>query len=151
MLPHIEVLRVPVERILDLRHEILRNGLPREAASFDGDDEPATQHLAACCGEHVIACVTLLQRPFEGAPAWQLRGMAVAQPHQRRGLGSAMLNAVDSLVRNDPHSLLLWCNARTPAVCFYRKHGWVIASQEFVIETAGPHFRMFKRLEPPVR
>ena len=38
----------------------------------------------------------------------------------------------------------IWANCRTPAVPFYEKNGWQIISEEFVIETAGPHFKMMK-------
>jgi hypothetical protein len=42
--------------------------------------------------------------------------------------------------------LLLWCNARVPAVPFYREMGWAVVSEPFEIPTAGPHVRMVKRL-----
>ncbi len=41
---------------------------------------------------------------------------------------------------------ILWANARKPAAEFYRKYGWEIVSEEFEIPTAGPHFRMVRRL-----
>ena len=83
--PNIE--RVNVERIIDLRWRVLREGLPRSAASFDGDDEPTTRHFAATVNGTVVGCVTLLRRPWLDEPAWQLRGMAV-EPHTRNaGIG----------------------------------------------------------------
>ena len=42
----------------------------------------------------------------------------------------------------------MWCNARTPAVGFYQRHGWVVASEEFEVKTAGPHFKMTLKLPP---
>jgi len=44
------------------------------------------------------------------------------------------------------HVPLLWANVRKPAVEFYRKHGWIIVSDEFEIPTAGPHFKMLRQL-----
>jgi len=37
-------------------------------------------------------------------------------------------------------------NARVPAAGFYTKLGWTIASEQFEVPTAGPHYRMWKRL-----
>ncbi|MFT3785525.1 MAG: GNAT family N-acetyltransferase [Tepidisphaeraceae bacterium] len=106
--------RVHVDRVIDLRHRVLRAGLPREAARFDGDDEPTTHHLVAVTpAGDVIGCCTLLHRPWtDGQPAWQLRGMAVDPTIQKTGIGAALLKAADDLVRSTDHSRLLWCNAR---------------------------------------
>jgi hypothetical protein len=41
---------------------------------------------------------------------------------------------------------LMWCNGRQPAAPFYERLGWTIASEAFEIPTAGPHFRITKRL-----
>jgi GNAT superfamily N-acetyltransferase len=138
---------VRVQEILDLRWRILRDGLPREAANFEGDDEPTTLHFAAMDGSAVIGCVTILRRPWQERAAWQLRGMAVEPQWQRAGIGRRLLDAVESAIRSQPHSLQLWCNARTPATGFYRKYGWELFGEEFVIATAGPHYKMSKLLK----
>jgi hypothetical protein len=59
-------------------------------------------------------------------------------------VGGRLLQVVEQAVRAKPHSLQLWCNARSPATEFYRKHGWQIIGDEFVIPTAGPHYKMAK-------
>lgn len=140
------VRRVPVEAILDLRHRILRAGLPPETARFEGDAEPTTHHLAAESHGRVVGCATILRRPWDGAPAWQLRGMAVEEDWQGKGVGRRLLEEAERLVRRERHSLQMWCNARTPATPFYRRLGWQTLGEEFVIPTAGPHLRMSKRL-----
>src|SRR5881394_507909 len=90
------VIRVArVEEILDLRWTILRAGLPREAANFDGDDEPTTHHFAAFIGSDAIACATFLRRDIDSKPAWQLRGMAVRADHQRHGVGARLLDGAE--------------------------------------------------------
>lgn len=136
-----------VDRIIDLRWRLLRAGLAREAACFEGDDEPTTHHLAAIQTGAVVGCVTILQRAFEDKAAWQLRGMAVEPQLQRQGIGRRLVEAVERVVRESGHSNRLWCNARTPAVEFYRKLGWRTIGNEFSIPTAGPHFRMCKHLD----
>ncbi|HEY7087354.1 MAG TPA: GNAT family N-acetyltransferase, partial [Tepidisphaeraceae bacterium] len=79
----IRLARTP--EILDLRWRMLRAGLPPDSANFDGDAEPTTHHFVAEQDGKVIGCVTILRRPWEGRPAWQLRGMAVEPFVQSRG------------------------------------------------------------------
>jgi len=145
--PEIEpiVRRVTPKDIIDLRHLVLRAGLPRESAIFEGDDDPDTTHFGAFAGEELVGCATILRNPLAGEPALQLRGMAVHPEWQQRGIGRRLLAAIDAAGRAAGIDLL-WCNARKPATPFYRAHGWEIASEEFVVPTAGPHYKMIKRL-----
>ena len=138
----ISIRTVSVEEILDLRWTILRAGLPREAANFDGDDEPTTHHFAAYIDGQVAACATFLRRPFKDEPAWQLRGMAVRAQSQGQGLGVRLLEYAERFVLDQDHSTLLWCNARVPATRFYERRGWRIVSDRFDIPDAGPHVKM---------
>lgn len=132
--------------IVDLRHRILRGGLPRETAIFAGDDAPTTVHLAACAGERIVGCASLHLNQHAGEPAWQLRGMAVEEGYRGAGVGRMLLDHAERVVRQRNGSLLLWCNAREHARGFYEKHGWVVRSDVFDVPTAGPHIRMAKRL-----
>jgi GNAT superfamily N-acetyltransferase len=154
--PKIEIRRVGLEKILDLRHRILRVGLPPESARFDGDEAETTLHVAAfaldACGragEQAVGCLSLMLNSFEAKPAWQLRGMAVDKPHQRHGLGRALMAHAEQAVASDGRTGWLWCNARLPAAGFYQKQGWSIVSEVFDIPTAGPHVKMSKRLKCP--
>ena len=133
------------DELIDLRHRVLRAGLERETAMFPGDDDPATRHFAALLDARIVGCVTLHRNEWNGAAAWQLRGMAIDSAHQRSGIGAALLRAVEAFVRESDVKQL-WCNARTPAAAFSEKHGWTIASEPFDIPTAGPHVKMTKRL-----
>lgn len=137
--------RATAGELLDLRHTVLRAGLPRESAIFDGDELPETFHIAATEGEKIIGCATVLQNSFGGEPACQLRGMAVDPAHQRSGIGRTLLRAIE-LVAKSRGKKLIWANARTPAVPFYVKHGWKVVSEEFDIPTAGLHFKITRRL-----
>jgi predicted GNAT family N-acyltransferase len=148
---HILFRTVEVEEILDLRWTILRAGLPRESAHFDGDDETATHHFAALSNDEVIACATFLRRPFQDEPAWQLRGMAVQPNSQKSRVGTRLLDFAEQFVLAQNYSKLLWCNARVPASGFYLKKGWRIVTEPFDIPTAGPHVKMIKRIELTVR
>jgi predicted GNAT family N-acyltransferase len=137
--------RAALDEILPLRHRILREGLPVETAHFPGDEAPTSIHLGAFTQSgKCVACATLHLNEYDHEPAYQLRGMAVDPTYQRQQLGSQLLAEIESMTGEVKK---LWCNARTPATAFYKKHGWRIVSDEFHIPTAGPHFKMFKRLQ----
>src|SRR5579863_2288706 len=140
-----EIQRVPVERILEIRHRVLRAGMPFDTARFEGDNLPTTVHLAAVRNEIVIGSATVLLNTWNDAPACQLRGMAVDAPMQGQGVGTLLLHHVDQIAM-EKGVTILWANARTPAIPFYCKHHWKVVSAEFVIPTAGPHFKIARTL-----
>jgi GNAT superfamily N-acetyltransferase len=145
-IPSIQIQAVDVDRIIDLRHRILRPGLPRESALFTGDNAPGALHLAALENAEIIGCATLHLSTYNDQCAFQLRGMAVAESHQRSGIGGLLLAEADRRAIAAKINLI-WANCRTAAVGFYQRHNWQIVSEEFIIETAGPHFKMVHRLK----
>jgi predicted GNAT family N-acyltransferase len=140
----VEIQRTRVDRIIDLRHQVLRQGLPRQAAWFEGDDHTEAMHVGAYDGQKLIGCATLHPSTWEDQPAWQLRGMAVAEECRRAGVGRRLLEFIDSQIAQNPSRRVLWCNARVPAAGFYQKMGWIVVSEIFEIPTAGPHYRMVR-------
>ncbi len=142
----VNVSRVEAKEIIDLRHRVLRVGLPRESASFSGDDDPLAVHLAAKDGMKIVGCATVLVNEWNGERACQLRGMAIDPEYQRRGVGREILAEVDRIAA-EKGVRILWANVRKLAAEFYRKYGWVIVSEEFEIPTAGPHFKVSRKLE----
>ena len=151
--PKIKIRRVAVEKIHALRHRILRAGLPPESARFDGDEAATTRHWAAFAVDasgreesRPAGCLSMMLNSFQGEPAWQLRGMAVDDPHQHLGLGRELLQHAEEALAAEGKAGLLWCNARMPAAGFYQKQGWTIVSEIFEYPTAGPHVKMSKRL-----
>ncbi len=137
--------RVALEGIIDLRHRVLRAGLPRQSANFAGDDGPATVHFAVSENGEIIGCATALASQWEGEAAIQVRGMGVDPAYRGRGVGQTLLREIEKLAR-ERGVKMLWANCRTPAAVFYSKAGWIKVSDEFEIPTAGPHFKMVRRL-----
>src|SRR5438309_2062813 len=131
---------------LTVRHPVLRAGLPLETAIFPDDDAPETQHFGAFADERLVGVASIYRAALPERPevdsAWQLRGMAILPEFRGRGLGYALLAACVEAACRQP-ATLLWCNARTPAVGFYRKHGFLALGGEFEIPSAGPHYRMW--------
>jgi GNAT superfamily N-acetyltransferase len=144
----IAVRRAELNELVGLRHAVLRQGLRRSEAIFPGDDATTSRHYGAFRAGEVLCCATLHASEWEGEPAWQLRGMATAPQARRTGLGRRVLKLMEDDLRRDAGGvLLLWCNARVPAVAFYREMGWEVVSDELEIPKAGPHVRMVKRLK----
>ena len=138
--------RARLEEIIDLRHLILRQGLPREAAIFSGDELPDSRHYGAFLETQAVGCATLHASRWDLEPAWQLRGMAVAQRLTCQGVGKAILSFLEADLLATTPVRLLWCNARVPAAAFYQKQGWELRSAPFDIPTAGPHVKMTKSI-----
>ncbi|BBA97290.1 putative acetyltransferase [Actinacidiphila reveromycinica] len=133
---------VPVEEIFALRWEVLRTGMPREAAVYPEDARDDTFHIAAYDEEGVVrACVTFFADPLPGeaAPAYRFRGMGSA-PHLRgAGYGAAALRAGmrESAARG---AQVVWCNGRTSARGFYEHFGFTATGEEFQLAPSGPHY-----------
>jgi GNAT superfamily N-acetyltransferase len=135
-----------VEGVIELRHRVLRFGLPRETAVFAGDAFATSRHFAAVDGEGwVVGCLTLHLNAWEGRPAYQLRGMATDDSVRGKGVGMRLMESAEAFVVGSGVGVM-WCNARVPAVGFYLRAGWEVVSAEFDIPTAGPHVRMVKML-----
>lgn len=145
--PSVLCRRATIGEVLSLRHRILIAGTTRASAVFDGDDVASTWHFAAFDREsRCLACVSYMRADLAGEPAYQLRGMAVTQELQGRGIGSRLLGFAEAemIARTSVH--VHWCNARMAAVVFYEHHGWRSVGDVFEIEGVGPHYRMVKRV-----
>jgi GNAT superfamily N-acetyltransferase len=138
---------VTADEIVDLRHRVLRDGLPRDAAIFPGDELLTSRHFAAFDGPTAVCCATFHLEPWQGEPAWRLRGMATDDTFRSKGVGRALLNFAEEIVTSENPIRIFWCNARTPAARFYQSLDWKIVSDVFEIPTAGPHYVMVKRLD----
>lgn len=133
---------VSVDEILDLRHRLLRDGLPFDAARFDHDLDETTRHYGAFQGDRLVCCLTLLESVWQNRPAWQLRGMATERDMQGTGVGRTLVEFATSDVRAIAPERIFWCNARTSAQGFYARLGWTVESEPFDIPHAGPHVKM---------
>ncbi len=131
-----------------LRQSVLRPGRPLAAAQFPGDDVPTTRHFGAFQGDQLVGIASLFLADMPehpGVSALQLRGMATAPAIRGVGYGRALVAACVAFTLASGKQLI-WCNARTSAVDFYRKLGWEILGEEFDVPDVGPHFRMWRRV-----
>ncbi|MCY2985175.1 MAG: GNAT family N-acetyltransferase [Planctomycetota bacterium] len=126
-------------RIRSLRFEILRKplGLPVSGAVFPGDEDQTTLHILASSKSDLIGCATLM---IGDSSSIQLRGMAVANDWQSKGVGQLIVSNAKSIAIE--RSKTLWCNARFPAIGFYERQGWKPYGDFFEIPVIGPHIVM---------
>lgn len=133
--------RASVDEIMPLRHAVLRPGYPVDASSYAEDD--VAIHMSGWDDGVLVACATVFADPWPGPPpeprAWRLRGMAVDPGRQGTGVGAAVLAAAVEAARQDG-APLMWANARSAALGFYRRYGWQVAGEEFLASDTGlPH------------
>lgn len=133
------VVAVDADQVRPLRHAVLRAGRPLEESVYPEDELPDTLHLAALADDgSVRACGTFFPEPYQGRAAWRLRGMASDPRVRGKGFAGALLAvALDRLRRGGV--TVVWCNARTSALPFYRRFGFAAVGEEF--EVVGvPHY-----------
>jgi predicted GNAT family N-acyltransferase len=132
----------------ELRRAVLRPNWP-VGSPMHGDENPDAVHFAAVADDGtVIATCLILPRLYPPRPdepdAWQLRGMATAPERRSQGIGAAIVHAVITEAKRRS-GRLMWCDARTTAVPFYRAHGFTAEGAEFIHAESGiPHYRMWR-------
>lgn len=140
----VEQVQAPV--ILPLRAQVLRPGLMIDEARYVQDDDPDALHLAACDElGHVVGCSTWFPEPWQGQPAWRLRGMATTAGARGTGVGGLLLSV--GLARAQAGGArYAWANARTVALGFYRRYGFETVGEEFWSAQAIAHFLIWRQL-----
>jgi predicted GNAT family N-acyltransferase len=145
--------RVPASMTWELRQAVLRPHQTIDELAFPDDDEMSTGSFAAIdADEEVVgtARVAPASPPFPvglyapaNSPTWQLRGMATREDVRNDGIGTALLRRVVSHVVDDGGGLI-WCNARVPAMDFYRRGGFVTHGDVWEDPDIGPHVVMWR-------
>jgi ribosomal protein S18 acetylase RimI-like enzyme len=136
---------VDVEEVYPIRSQVLRPGQPIESCHYVEDSVDDVFHLlleqdGVAAG---IASFYPESHPeFNGVNSWRLRGMATVPEVRGLGLGKELLE--EGLKQCEKRGAnVLWCNARSSAVAFYRKLNFDIKGEEFMIKNIGPHFLMY--------
>jgi ribosomal protein S18 acetylase RimI-like enzyme len=131
-----------------IRQPVLRADKPIESCRFEGDELPSTHHFGCFVEDQLIGVISLYEigNPhFDKQKSFQIRGMAVLNGYQKQGVGEALVRAAESFCANQKTSII-WFNARTSAVGFYKKMGYEVTGSEFEIKEVGPHFLMYKKI-----
>jgi len=143
-----DVRRISAAETHPLRQAILRPHQDEGAVRWPGDDAADTVHFGAFAGGRLVGVGTLLREAPKGSSdprAWRLRGMATHPDVRGQGHGAAIVRAALEHARAQG-ATRMWFNARTSAVPFYEKLGFVRSGHEFFVPDAGPHYYMDVRL-----
>ena len=130
------------EAYYDLRWRILRAPLSQPRGSECDDLENTSFHVMAMEGERIVGVGRM--HPTDDNEA-QIRYMAVEQGHERRGIGSMVLESLQN------HAIetgitMVWLNARISAVEFYECRGYRIVKPSKTLYGTVQHHRMEKSL-----
>jgi len=139
---------VRLEDIIDIRHQILRQGQSRSSCYYPEDSYKKTIHYAAKNENEIIGCASIYKEShpdFTLKQSWRIRGMAVINQYQGQNIGAQLLETCINYAILQKAGII-WCNARINAVKFYKNAGFKIIGDEFEIENIGPHFLMAKNL-----
>lgn len=153
MIQHrIDITEVDVSRVRPLRTKVLRPWFDDDKLlNYDGDDGEGAHHFAAVdTGDgRIVGVVSYLCEPLpvEGESAdIRLRGMAIADKLQRRGVGSHLLSATLPKVALYHPGGRVWAAARVSVTEFYARHGFDPVGPRYEMPSVGPHQRMVRDL-----
>ncbi|WP_264536342.1 GNAT family N-acetyltransferase [Flavobacterium sp. N1736] len=139
---------IPSKDTYIVRQPVLRKGKPIESCIFEGDDLKSTHHFGLFDNEELIGIISLFSQTntiFADENQAQIRGMAILENHQKKGYGEALVKHCEFFCKAQNVDLI-WFNARTAAVGFYKKMNYQIIGEPFDIKDVGEHYLMFKKL-----
>lgn len=136
--------------ILQLRKEVLHPLGPLDRVQYPRDKDPMAVHIAIQAHNELVAVGSLLPEDEDenfSLSVWRIRGMAVRSDLRGFGLGQIVLTEMFENLRALTEKTkvvpsLVWCNARVEALNLYKKFGFEVLDEEFVIPGSGPHRRL---------
>lgn len=142
----LEIRKITAIDCYAVRHPILRAGRPLADCAFLGDDDKSTLHLGAFLDDTLIGICSAFQKKhttLNAKLAYQIRGMAVLEVHQKKGIGKKLLLAMESKLASNTVDLI-WLNARKNAIHFYELLNYKRHGEAFEIEKIGTHYCYYK-------
>jgi ribosomal protein S18 acetylase RimI-like enzyme len=133
----IDVREAPIAETRALRRAVLR---PHQTVEQLAAEETADTFAAGAWRGATLVAVGLIA-PSEPRGSWRVRGMATAPDARGHGAGTRVLDAL-LLHAREQGAACVWCNARTPALAFYERAGFRVASEVFDVPPIGPHVVM---------
>lgn len=144
----LEIKIIPTELTYKVRQPVLRPGKPIESCFFDGDDLHSTVHFGLFIDSDLLGVVSIFKNSspfFSYNNQYQIRGMAVLDTQQGKGLGGLLIKKVEEYL-SQTNTEIIWFNARESAVNFYKKMEYSVTGEPFEIPNIGKHIIMYKKL-----
>jgi len=138
--------QIPSKNTFAVRLPVLRPGKPVESCIFEGDDLPSTVHFGVFDDQNLAGIVSVFEVSTPlllQQKQFQLRGMAVLDAYQKKGLGEKLVKAAEEYITTRGGEVI-WFNAREIAVGFYNKMGCEIIGEPFTIGDIGIHYVMYR-------
>lgn len=143
------IVQISTEQALPIRLAVLRRGTPSQDPNYSGDHLNGTVHFGAELDDELVATSTWIANSWPldtTAPATQLRGMAVLDRVQKKGIGNLLLDAGVDMARRRSDTYV-WARSRSTALEFYQKYGFTVVGEEYLDESSGlPHFSVVIKL-----
>lgn len=127
----------------ELRWKLLRAPWNQPRGSERDDREAGSIHVMAVLDDATVAGVGRLH--FNSISEAQIRYMAVSTSHQRQGIGTHILAALEDRARQLGASVIV-LNARETALGFYIRHGYSPTGPGEMLYNRIAHLRMQKQL-----
>ncbi len=130
---------------VDLRRQVLRPESHSDDGVIYAEDEATTTATYGCLVDDALVSVgTIMEADHPLTPAlgdWRIRGMATADGYRNRGCGQSILEELLMHARRCG-GRRVWCNARSEAVAFYERAGFVRRGDVFLTAGGRPHYLM---------
>jgi GNAT superfamily N-acetyltransferase len=138
---------ITISELILVRSPVLRIGKPIESCHFDGDDLDSTVHFGFFEVANLIGIISIFKKDhiYFKQTQFQIRGMAVLVPHQKKGIGGKLVRFAEQYILGQQGNLI-WLNARFSAIGFYEKLNYQIIGSSFQISDIGAHYVMFKNI-----
>ena len=139
----ITVKKIKAEDTYFIRKEVLRKGIDLPY-KFAGDLDEESIHIGAFVEGNLVGVATLMmsKNSFFESNQYQLRGMATLPVVRGKGAGRKIIEFAIEVLKERGIEIL-WCNAREEATTFYKKLGFKVTGNLFMVEKVGPHYVMF--------
>ena len=132
-----------LEKYYTLRFEILRKPWNQPEDSVKDEWEENSIHVLMMNNKDEAIATGRLQ--LNSDEEGQIRSMAVRGDLQGKGLGSEIMKYIEQKA-SDKKLKHIILDARENAVSFYKKHGYQIIGDSYMLFGVIPHFRMKKDL-----
>ena len=116
--------QIPPELTWKLRRDVLYPGMMKHQMEMEVDSEGI--HFGAYKDDKLVGVVSVFQQGTE----FQFRKLAVDVSLQNNGIGRNILNYITNYIAENGGTRI-WCNARTNAIGFYHKLGYIQTGEAF--------------------
>ena len=143
-----EIRTISTIQTFEIRHPILRAGQSLESCKFIGDDNDKTLHFGAYDEGNligVLSCYINNGTHFNQGRNYQIRGVAVVQKLQQKGIGKALMLHAEKVLKTKVCDHV-WLNARVIAKSFYTKLDYLEIGTVFEVPIIGTHQCFYKKL-----